>query len=386
MGYAAAPVLGTSPPVRFGVLGPLEVTDPDGNAVDVGGAKPRALLTLLLADAGRVVGIDRIVSTLWGDDPPPTVTGTLQAYVSHLRRVLEPERGPREAPSVLITRPPGYLLQVGSGDLDVLRFAELVEQGDAAVAAGDPTSGIALLDRALELWRGEPLAELGDLPTVTTDRLQLAELQVRARERRCDALLAVGRPDAAVTDLQRLVAEHPLRERLWARLVTALYAADRQAEALDALRSCAELLRDELGIDPGPELRDLERAVLQQDPKLLDRIPRPRMPVAPAPSPPPSLAADPLVGRRAELAHLQAVAGQASAGRAAVVVIEGEAGIGKTRLAEAAAEAAWVAGWSVARSRCAVTSRSGFATAASKKPSSCSRSSRRAAPPPRPSK
>ena len=95
--------------MRFRVLGPLEVTGPDGSPLDVGGAKPRALLTLLLADAGRVVGIDRIVATLWGDEPPPTVTGTLQAYVSHLRRVLEPDRGPREAPTVLLTRPPGYL-------------------------------------------------------------------------------------------------------------------------------------------------------------------------------------------------------------------------------------------------------------------------------------
>jgi DNA-binding SARP family transcriptional activator len=341
--------------VRYRVLGPLEVTGPDGAPLDVGGAKPRALLTLLLADAGRVVGIDRIVTTLWGDDPPPTVTGTLQAYVSHLRRVLEPDRGPREAPSVLLTRPPGYLLRADAADLDLLRFAELVEQGDAAVAAGDPARGIALLDQALELWRGEPLAELGDLPTATTDRLRLGELHVRARERRGDALLAVGRADAAVTDLQRLVAEHPLRERLWARLVTALYAADRQAEALDALRRCADLLRDELGIDPGPELRDLERAVLRQDPKLLERVPRPRMPAAAPPAPTPSLApgSELLVGRIAELAHVRAVAGQVSGGRPAVVVIEGEAGIGKTRLAEAAAEAGRAAGWPVAWSRCA---------------------------------
>ena len=97
--------------MRFRVLGPLEVSGPDGELLDVGGAKPRALLTLLLADAGRVVGIDRIVSTLWGEEPPPTVTGTLQAYVSNLRRVLEPGRGPREAPTVLVTRPPGYLLR-----------------------------------------------------------------------------------------------------------------------------------------------------------------------------------------------------------------------------------------------------------------------------------
>src|SRR4051794_23624490 len=202
--------------VRYRVLGPLEVTGPDGNPLDVGGAKPRALLTLLLGDAGRVVGVDRIVNALWGDDPPPTVTGTLQAYVSHLRRVLEPERGPREAPKVLLTRAPGYCLQVGADELDLLRFTHLVEEGDRAVAAGDPAGGGALLDGALDLWRGEPLAELVAQPTAGTERLRLTELLVRARERRCDALLAQGRPEAAVPDLQRLVAENPLRERLWA--------------------------------------------------------------------------------------------------------------------------------------------------------------------------
>src|SRR3954466_12460037 len=130
--------------MRYRVLGPLEVSGTDGRPVDVGGAKPRALLTLLLADANRVVGIDRIVTTLWGDDPPPTVTGTLQAYVSHLRRVLEPDRGPREAPTTLLTRPPGYLLRADAADLDTLRFAELVEAGDRAVHDGDPARGIAL--------------------------------------------------------------------------------------------------------------------------------------------------------------------------------------------------------------------------------------------------
>lgn len=341
--------------MRYRVLGPLEVTGPDGKPVDVGGAKPRALLALLLADAGRVVAVDRIVSTLWGDDPPPTVTGTLQAYVSHLRRVLEPSRGPREAPTVLLTRSPGYLLQASADDLDLLRFTDLVEEGDRAVDAGDPGRGVTLLDEALALWRGEPLAELGDLPSAGTDRLRLAELYVRARERRCDALLALGRPEAAVTDLQHLVAENPLRERLWARLVTALYAADRQAEALDALRRCADLLRDELGIDPGPELRDLEQAVLRQDPKLTERLPRPVLPIAPPPvaTAPFTPGSEALVGRRPELTQLRSIAEQVTAGRSAVVVVEGEAGIGKTRLAEAAAEAGRASGWAVAWSRCA---------------------------------
>ena len=342
--------------MHYRVLGPLEVTGPDGRPLDVGGAKPRALLTLLLSEPGRAVGLDRIIATLWGDEPPPTVTGTLQAYVSHLRRVLEPDRGPRQPPEVLLTRAPGYLIQVGADELDSLRFARLIEEGDRAVEAGDAARGGTLLDQALALWRGEPLAELGELPSAATDRLRLTELHVRARERRCDALLAAGRPEAAVPDLQRLVAEHPLRERLWARLVTALYAADRQADALDALRRCAELLREELGIDPGPELRDLERAVLRQDPKLTERVPRPHLAVVPRPAPQAPLplpGAESLVGRTIEMAQLRVALDLAAGGRPAVVVVGGEAGIGKTRLAEAAAEVARSAGWAVAWSRCA---------------------------------
>ncbi|WP_158548591.1 AfsR/SARP family transcriptional regulator [Blastococcus sp. TF02A-26] len=341
----------------YRVLGPLEVTDDAGRPLDLGGAKPRTLLTLLLSEPGRAVGLDRIVTTLWGDEPPPTVTGTLQAYVSHLRRVLEPERGPREAPRVLLTRPPGYAIAVPDDALDSLRFARFLEDGDAAVTAGDPARGGALLDQALELWRGEPLPELGDAPEAAAERLRLTELHVRARERRCEALLDAGRPEAAVPDLQRLVAEHPLRERLWARLVTALYAADRQADALDALRRCATLLRDELGIDPGPELRELERAVLRQDPALRREpaVSRPRPPAPPAPPVPaaPAAPAETLVGREIELAQLRVSLDLAAGGRPGVVVVGGEAGIGKTRLAEAAADVARAAGWAVAWSRCA---------------------------------
>jgi DNA-binding SARP family transcriptional activator len=353
---AAAPVPGAAPRpilqvVRFRILGPLQVTGDDGCAVELTGAKPRALLTLLLSEPGRVIGIDRIVDTLWGDDPPPTVTGTLQSYVSQLRRVLEPGRGPRQAPSVLLTQPPGYAVRVAPEDLDLLVFRGLVEEGDRAVTAGDAARGVALLGQAMSLWRGEPLADLSDAAGTSTERLRIVELHVRAQERRCDALLALGRPEAAITDLQRLVAENPLRERLWARLVTALYQADRQADALDACRRCAALLREELGIDPGPELRDLERAVLSQDPRLLQRLPRPELPVPSTggPSPPRST----LVGRRRELARVSAIAADVTAGRTRVVVLEGEAGIGKTRLAEAAADLAREQGWAVAWSRCA---------------------------------
>ena len=163
-----------------------------------------------------------------------------------------------------------------------------MEDGDRAVAAGDPAGGVALLDQALALWRGEPLAELGDLPTAGTDRLRLTELHVRARERRCDALLAVGRPEAAVTDLQHLVAEHPLRERLWARLVTALYAADRQAEALDALPPLRRAAPRGARHRPRPgAARPRAGGAAPGPDSCSSRIPRPALPAAPpAPAPP----------------------------------------------------------------------------------------------------
>ncbi|MBW0088797.1 AAA family ATPase [Pseudonocardia sp. KRD-184] len=338
----------------FRVLGPLEVVAADGRPVDPGSPKLRALLTLLLADHGRVVPLDRINETLWASEPPATATGTLQSYVSQLRRLLEPGRAPRSAPTRLLTRPPGYLLAVGDDELDVLRFEAMLGEGQRLLDAGRAREADDVLIAALGLWRGEPYADLGDgASAVQADRARLAELRAVGLERHIEAMLADGRPESAVAELERLVAVHPMRERLWGSLMLALYRTGRQADALRAFATCRDLLRDELGIDPGPELRRLERAVLTQD----AGVDGPRAP-QPLPAPVAAPAADPprrsgFVGRRTELAALAARLAAAASGTGSVVLLGGEAGIGKTRLAEEVVAAAEQMGARVAWSRCA---------------------------------
>jgi DNA-binding SARP family transcriptional activator len=311
--------------VRYGVLGPLEVRDAAGAPVPLGSAKLRILLSLLLADAGRVVPVDRIVDELWGEAPPASATGTLQSYVSHLRRLLGAD--------AIVTRAPGYLVAAGETDLDLLRLPALV---DEAAAAPDPVRAEQLLAEATGLWRGDPLPDLG--PAADAQRARLVELDLTAREQLAGIRTRLGRPGRAVADLEPLVAAHPLREQLWAGLVEALYAAGRQADALEAYRSCARLLRDELGIDPGPRLRELERQVLRQE------LAQP----APDPTPAPTI-----VGRVEERDRVRAALAEVTRGSGAVLVLEGEAGIGKTRLAEAATAIAAAQGWRSAWSRCA---------------------------------
>ncbi|WP_300018376.1 BTAD domain-containing putative transcriptional regulator [Pseudonocardia sp.] len=340
--------------MQFRVLGPLEVATADGRPIDPGSPKLRSLLTLLLADHGRVVPLDRINETLWAAEPPATATGTLQSYVSQLRRLIEPDRAPRAAPTRLLTRPPGYLIAVEADELDVSRFEALLADGQRLLATGRHREAEDVLLAALDLWRGEPYADLGDGgAAVHADRARLAELRAVAVERHVEAMLGAGRPDDAVAELERLVAVHPLRERLWGSLMLALYRTGRQADALAAFGSCRELLREELGIDPGPELRRLEQAILTQDPT----VEGPRAPVAPSgahPAPSGTAATGGgFVGRRAELSTLAARLSAAEAGAGAVVLVGGEAGIGKTRLAEEVAAVATQRGIRVAWSRCA---------------------------------
>jgi len=211
--------------VQFRVLGPLEVATDDGRPVDLGSPKLRALLTLLLADAGRAVALDRINDTLWAGEPPASATGTLQSYISQLRRLLEPDRPPRAASRVLLTRPPGYLVVAGPENLDVLDFEGRVTEGERLLERGCPVEADATLLAALALWRGDPYAELGD--AVQADRARLEELRLVALEHHVEALLAAGRPTAAVPELERLVAVHPLREGLWHALMLALYRSGR---------------------------------------------------------------------------------------------------------------------------------------------------------------
>jgi DNA-binding SARP family transcriptional activator/DNA-binding beta-propeller fold protein YncE len=238
--------------VEYRILGPLEVLD-DGRPVAVSGAKPRALLAMLLLHAGTVVPRDRLIDGLWGETPPETAQTALQVHVSQLRKVLG-----REA---IVTSSPGYMIEVGEGELDLDRFDHLVD----AARVGDPATAAAQLREALALWRGLPLAELDGLDFAGGERARLEERRLGAFEERIDADLLLGRHAQLVPELENLVREHPLRERLRGQLMLALYRCGRQADALETYREGRTLLDEELGLQPGEELRRLERAILEQD-------------------------------------------------------------------------------------------------------------------------
>ena len=307
----------------------------DGAPIDIGSPKLRTVLTLLLAEAPRPVSLDRLFEALWGSAPPPSASGTLQAYISNLRRLLKSG----DAPSPIVTSPPGYRI-----DLDPTISTSPCCQGSSPTASelidsSQLADAASALDQALALWRGEPMVDLGESPGAVAERVRLGELQVLAVERRAFVSIRLGRPDEAVAALEPLVSDYPLRERLWIRLVEALYAAGRQAEALEACRACARTLRDELGLEVSVELRELQQAVLRQDPSLAHRR-RLRRP-----------AADPtaVVGRTAELARIDKLLTDAVSGRGGLLVLAGPVGSGRTTLAGAAAVRAALLGLRVLR-------------------------------------
>ena len=251
---------------EFRVLGPFEVYE-DGRLLDVGVGKQRALLALLVLNAGEVVSTDRLIDALWNDRPPASALNSVRVYVSHLRKALGTER--------LLTRGRGYLLSLDPTELDLTRFELLLGEGRAALGAGDAKHAAEILLAALELWRGPPLSDLADEPFARDEIARLEELRVEALEERVDAELALGRHAERVAELDALVRAHPLRERLRAQLMLALYRSGRQAEALDAYRRARRTLSDELGIEPGRRLQELERAILSQDPELDAPAPNP---------------------------------------------------------------------------------------------------------------
>jgi DNA-binding SARP family transcriptional activator/streptogramin lyase len=249
------------------VLGRLEAYD-DGVELDLGPPKQRAVLALLLLNANHVVSTERLIDDLWGDSPPSTARAALQVYVAGLRKAL------RNGGASLRTRSPGYVLELDAGVLDLDRFTQLRAE---AREASDADHRAALLHEALMLWRDTPLPELRTEPFSTAAVAQLEQLRLATLEERIDADLALGRDGALVTELEALVAEHPYRERLRAQLMLALYRAGRQADALDAYQAGRRALQDELGLEPGKNLRDLEAAILRQDEAL---SPAPRVPAA----------------------------------------------------------------------------------------------------------
>ena len=246
--------------MEFRILGPLEVADDQGRSLPLGGARQRALLAALLLQANEVVRPDTLVDQLWGERPPATGPKALQVAVSHLRKTL--------GDGVLETRPTGYLLRVEPEQLDVTRFDRLRDAARRSLEAGRPGEAAAALREALSLWRGPALADVADETFAHADAERLEELRLLALEERIEADLLLGRHGGLVPELEPLIARHPLRERLREHLMLALYRSGRQAEGLEVYRDTRRMLADELGIEPGPRLQEVERAILRHDPRL----------------------------------------------------------------------------------------------------------------------
>ncbi|MFD0970842.1 BTAD domain-containing putative transcriptional regulator [Plantactinospora endophytica] len=305
--------------MRFGVLGPVAVWTTDGAVVPVPGLKVRALLAALLVHEGRPVSADRLVEYLWGDNPPGNPAGALSVKVSQLRRALEDaEPGGRE---LVVSPPPGYSLRVEA--VDAYRFAELTGR---ARETAEPGKRAALLADALALWRGPALADFADEPFTRATTTRLAEQRLAALEDWSEARIALGEHAAVAAELAGLLAEHPSRERLRGLHMRALYRSGRQAEALRSYDELRDHLAEELGLDPGPALVDLHRAILTQDPELTG----PATPASAADRPTSNLPAPltDLVGREEAVAELGTVLR-----RERLVTLTGPGGVGKTRLA-----------------------------------------------------
>jgi DNA-binding SARP family transcriptional activator len=278
------------------------------------------------------VSVEALTRGLWGERPPPTAAKTLQSHVKRLRRALEPSRVRGATGEVLVTRQPGYLLRVAPGALDAARFEELTAQARRALVNGKADAAGSLLREALGLWRGQAFEEFLDSDVAAAEADRLAELRLAALEDRVEAELRLGRHRELVAELEGLVRDQPLRERLWAQLLLALYRSGRQADALLGYQRARSVLVEELGIDPGAELRRLQTAILAQDPGLdlpatAAATPSRELPEALEPVGPP------FVGRAAELGWLEAAWTGGAEGRGGVVFLAGALGMGKTRLA-----------------------------------------------------
>ncbi len=338
---------GTTHELRYRLLGPLTVLRPaTPEPVDLGSPKQRAVLALLLLDRGRVVSTERLVDAIWEDDPPPSALASLQAYVSNLRRAL---RDGAATTSPIVRRAPGYLLDVPADEVDVAAFAAAGAAARGAADEGRWSDALSQADAALALWRGPLLEDLHDPRWLRADATRFDELRAELRELRVSALLAGAQVLPALVEAQSLRAEQPLRDRACWLHVLALYRAGRTPEALEELRRHAVRLDDELGLEPGAELRELELAILRQEPALAAwprspgwrgaaevRTPRPQAEHAP----PPAAEAvaprrgDGLVGRAREAEEIDRMLDEARSVGVRALVLTGPAGIGKTRLAE----------------------------------------------------
>ena len=300
----------TNSTLEFRVLGSVEA-HLGPRQLDLGGPKQRSLMALLLIEQGRPVAADRLADQLWDGNPPDGAATTLRSYVSRLRTALGSE--------TVIGTPAGYALDAAADSVDAHKFEELTGQGESALRRGAPGAAAERLHAALALWSGPAFAGISDVAPLTLEARRLEELRLVCLEQRIEADLDLGRHGEVVAELKRLVEEEPLRERLWRHLVLALYRCDRQADALDAYRRARERLRDELGLEPGEDLRELERAILHHDlPAVAASVARHNLP-APVSG---------LVGRERELEEIPDLLRKHR-----LVVLNGVGGSGKTRLA-----------------------------------------------------
>jgi DNA-binding SARP family transcriptional activator len=325
--------------MEFLILGPLEVVD-GGQKLPLGGIKQRALLALLLLRANEVVPSDRLIDELWGEAGPKEGAKSLSVAVTRLRKALEPNAFAGERKRLIVTQAPGYELRLAPGQLDLHRFERLAAEARAATT---PAAAAEKLRDALRLWRGPPLADLAYESFCQPEIARLDELRLTVLEDRVRADLDLGRHAELVGELEGLVAEHPLRERLRQLLMLALYRSGRQAEALDAYQGARSALTEELGIEPSRELRELQQAILSQDPEL-DL--QPVVEATEAPS------RGVFVGRERELVQLTRALDDALAGQGRVALLAGEPGIGKSRLADELATRARARGMNVLVGRC----------------------------------
>jgi DNA-binding SARP family transcriptional activator len=319
--------------VEFRILGPLEAVDA-GKALPLGSRKQRALLALLLLAEGEVVSRDRLIEELWRGEPPAMAEASLLAYVSRLRKVIGPDR--------LRTRPPGYQLTLEPGELDATRF----ERSLAEARGHGVRERAQQLRAALALWRGPPLADLAFEPFAESEIRRLEELRIVALEERVEAELELGLHPELVAELERIVSDNPLRERPRGQHMLALYRCGRQAEALESYQEMRRLLTEELGLEPSPALKELQKAILSQDESLGAPTPAPFGEQADAES------SGLFLGRDAEIRTLSSALEQTRTGRGRLVLIGGEPGIGKSRLADELAAEARRRGFEVLFGRC----------------------------------
>lgn len=361
--------------MRICVLGACQVIDEEGAAVELGSRKPRSIVAALALTPGRAVSVDALADLVWGGKPPRTAQGSLHAYLSGLRSVLEPGRPARRAAAVIETTDHGYVLRVPQEAVDAHAFADHVGNAGRVLAPltsqfevgptpawpsrHEVSAAVDRLDDVLASWAGEPYADLPDHPDVLAARSSLERLRAAAEQARLLGLLAVGDHAGVLATTESATARNPMDESLWATHALALVRAGRQADALEALRTVRATLVEELGIDPGSRLRGLEAAVLRQAPELERTWEAPVVvtpvtdPAPAAPSPVGSTPhADPTVGRRAEQAVLSALLDRTADGSFTAAQVVGEPGIGKTRLVTDLAAEARRRGFAVAWGRC----------------------------------